>query len=70
MSDLVLCKDCEYFMLESPHDKPRCALTRREDPVFGEVAYFYCSTERGFDTAKGCGPSGKNFLPKLKLSAA
>ena len=59
------CINCKYFE-RSKFDFHKCLsprIVRTVNAVTGETKAAYCESERNYDVAGGCGPSGRFFEP-------
>jgi hypothetical protein len=64
-TEVKLCINCKWFMT-SDEWQPKCKASEKRDLVTGEYTYYYCKTEREWETSRGCGPSGKNYEPNIE----
>ena len=72
--ELKFCKDCKWIVLKGKRfEFARCGHLNATsilevDYVTGEKpdtkTNYYCTTERIFNTPRGCGPEGRNWEPK------
>jgi len=53
-------------MMTSDEWQPKCKASERRDLVTGEYQYYYCKTEREWDTLNSCGKDGKNYEPNIE----